>query len=235
MSGNSVNLDAFERAFITYWKDFGTARHNLTAAIEEYVRLTRPDRADHEQAQGSRDAISPINARRKNDLVELCAEAAQIWKDSADQELPATYIAEHMEAALARVRDEMRPEYDFRGGVRGKYAPRLMTEARRFPIQSRQGLPKSVPWFMVAPHESQAQINHGQSLEVLAERGGLHVIELWALVHHVKSPPDRPVLAWESWLCGINDLRIATVAAELAGEPPRCFCGRVLTCSHPST
>lgn len=33
-----IYLDALERAFIAYWKDFGTSRHNLTAAIREYVR-----------------------------------------------------------------------------------------------------------------------------------------------------------------------------------------------------
>lgn len=33
-----IDLDALERAFITYWKDFGDARHNLTAAVREYLR-----------------------------------------------------------------------------------------------------------------------------------------------------------------------------------------------------
>lgn len=42
-------------------------------------------------------------------------------------------------------------------------------EGRRFPIQ---GGP-SIPWAMIAPHEAQAKTNHDQSLERLAERGGL--------------------------------------------------------------
>lgn len=40
---------------------------------------------------------------------------------------------------------------------------------RRFPIQDGP----SVPWEYMAPHESMAQKNHGQTLEHLASRGGL--------------------------------------------------------------
>lgn len=34
-------------------------------------------------------------------------------------------------------------------------------------------LMSEIPWAMIAPHERQAQSNHGQSLERLAQRGGL--------------------------------------------------------------
>jgi len=34
-----------------------------------------------------------------------------------------------------------------------------------------------IPWAMIAPHEAQAQSNHGQSLERLASRGGLAAAE----------------------------------------------------------
>lgn len=37
---------------------------------------------------------------------------------------------------------------------------------------------ENVPWAFVAPHERQAQLNHGQSLKRLAERGGLSWCEL---------------------------------------------------------
>jgi 8-oxo-dGTP diphosphatase len=37
-----LDLDALEAAFIVYWKDFGNARHNLTAAIREYLRVVDP-------------------------------------------------------------------------------------------------------------------------------------------------------------------------------------------------
>lgn len=42
--------------------------------------------------------------------------------------------------------------------------------AKAFPIL---GTKESIPWLVIAPHESQAQSNHGQTLNRLAERGGL--------------------------------------------------------------
>jgi hypothetical protein len=56
-----------------------------------------------------------------------------------------------------------------------------------FPIHScNRHLMHSVPWKVVAPHERQAQINHDQSLETLASRGGLTLCELAAVLE------DRP-------------------------------------------
>lgn len=53
---------------------------------------------------------------------------------------------------------------------------------RRFPIQDGP----SVPWEFMAPHESQARKNHGQTLEGLAKRGGLGCAEAWVIVHGLK-------------------------------------------------
>lgn len=39
------------------------------------------------------------------------------------------------------------------------------------------GARSSIPWAMIAPHEAQAQANHGQSLERLADRQGLSPLE----------------------------------------------------------
>lgn len=48
------------------------------------------------------------------------------------------------------------------------------------PIDPR--LPKAVPWSLVAPYEKQALLHHGgQSLERLAERGGLSSREMYWL------------------------------------------------------
>lgn len=44
------------------------------------------------------------------------------------------------------------------------------------PIMGSQ-LMSNIPWAMIAPHEQQAQSNHGQSLDRLAERGGLAASE----------------------------------------------------------
>lgn len=70
---------------------------------------------------------------------------------------------------------------------------------RRFPVM---GGP-TVAWSFVAPHEAQARINHRQSLERLAQRGGLDPAELWAVVHSVRFE-DAPVLeAAREWLAGV--------------------------------
>jgi hypothetical protein len=53
--------------------------------------------------------------------------------------------------------------------------------ARRFPELCGTG-PRSVPWSMVEPFELQAQDNHQQSLQRLAERGGLSPAELMAVL-----------------------------------------------------
>lgn len=39
-----------------------------------------------------------------------------------------------------------------------------------------------LPWDLIAPHEAQAQRNHSQSLERLAERGGLGTCEAVAVL-----------------------------------------------------
>lgn len=40
----------------------------------------------------------------------------------------------------------------------------------------------SIPWAMIAPHEQQAMANHGQSLDMLARRGGLCPSEALAVL-----------------------------------------------------
>jgi hypothetical protein len=43
-------------------------------------------------------------------------------------------------------------------------------------------VPDSIPWDMISPHEGQAHANYGQSLEILARRGGLSPYELLAVL-----------------------------------------------------
>ena len=52
---------------------------------------------------------------------------------------------------------------------------------RYFPVLHGYGS-QSVPWSMVAPCERQALTNHSQTLERLAERGGLSPAELLAVL-----------------------------------------------------
>ncbi len=52
----------------------------------------------------------------------------------------------------------------------------IETAPADFPIMSCNII-ASIPWAFIAPHEAQAQRNHGQSLKRLAQRGGLSVPE----------------------------------------------------------
>jgi hypothetical protein len=49
------------------------------------------------------------------------------------------------------------------------------------PLQGSQWL-KAVPWDFLAPHQAQAVRNHSQSLETLAQRGGLCPSEVLAVI-----------------------------------------------------
>ena len=59
---------------------------------------------------------------------------------------------------------------------------------RRYPIQ---GGP-SVPWEFMVPHEAQHKANHGgQTLEHMAQRGGLGATESWCCVYGMKLWPTH--------------------------------------------
>lgn len=65
---------------------------------------------------------------------------------------------------------------------------------RRFPIQNGP----TVPWEVMAPHDRQCQKNHGgQTLERIAQRGGLLAAEAWCVVNDMDCP-------WE-WRCTKDD------------------------------
>lgn len=61
-------------------------------------------------------------------------------------------------------------------------------KSRQFPIMDEEEKRPNirvtwyVPWGLLAPHEQQALKNHGQTLERLAERGGLGPIEALAII-----------------------------------------------------
>jgi hypothetical protein len=57
---------------------------------------------------------------------------------------------------------------------------------RQFPIlQPCKGGLRSIPWALLEPHEPQAKANHGQTLQRLAERGGLGAVEAVAVLRDV--------------------------------------------------
>lgn len=65
------------------------------------------------------------------------------------------------------------------------------TPERRFPIL---GTTFSIPWSLVGPHELQAQRNHYQTLERLAERGGVDSLEaLYIILDEKWEPGHLPI------------------------------------------
>jgi len=50
-------------------------------------------------------------------------------------------------------------------------------DTKPFPIMGNDKI-KSVPWWLVETARGQLQRNHGQTIELLAKRGGLDVLEL---------------------------------------------------------
>jgi hypothetical protein len=80
-------------------------------------------------------------------------------------------------------------------GLAKEVATLRHVQGRRFPIM---GAP-SVLWSFVAPHERQVKENHDQTLERLAERGGLSPSELWCAVNGErlrKQPAEAFALMW---------------------------------------
>ena len=64
-------------------------------------------------------------------------------------------------------------------------------------MEKQAGWLTSISWELIAPHESQALQNHGrQTLQRLAERGGLSPIEMYCVLN------DKPLyIAYELTIC----------------------------------
>ncbi len=80
----------------------------------------------------------------------------------------------------------------------GKRFPVLLGDQRSI----WRGVPDSIPWDAISTHEQQARANHGQSLDALAQRGGLSPYELLAVLF------DQPF-----WRCSLPEP--ATVIKKL--------------------
>lgn len=90
-----------------------------------------------------------------------------------------------------------------------------MTKERMFPIllsseEKRKfpDCPKEIPWNLIAPHENQARKNHFQSLERLAERGGLSPEELWCVFKDHDYVPGIKTEDAIMWLHGFICLKL---------------------------
>ena len=61
----------------------------------------------------------------------------------------------------------------------------MTSDEKRFPIMHGEVISiTSMPWEVITPHEAQANINHGQTLKRLAERGGLSPCEALAILEN---------------------------------------------------
>lgn len=76
-------------------------------------------------------------------------------------------------------------------------------------------LMSEIPFAMIQPHEAQAQRNHGQSLERLAQRGGLAVCEAIDILQGRKWGSSAPVIENERYL--INLVRAWRAATREGG------------------
>ena len=83
-----------------------------------------------------------------------------------------------------------------------------MSEERQFPVllnyQERKmhpECPRSVPWQFVETFREQARANHGQTLERLAERGGLDPCEMWNAAHGHRWSNKVDLAAAIAWMC----------------------------------
>ena len=63
---------------------------------------------------------------------------------------------------------------------------------RMFPILNDPVI-QEVPWDFIEPHEAQALRNHNQSLEQLAQRGGLSCAELFYVLQGERWPVGRGI------------------------------------------
>lgn len=68
----------------------------------------------------------------------------------------------------------------------------------------------AIPWDAIAPHERQARRNHGQSLERLAQRGGLSCAEFWFVMNDLEWPRSPDVAGATS-----EGHKLATMLASL--------------------
>src|SRR5216684_6385583 len=91
----------------------------------------------------------------------------------------------------------------------GRY-PVLFGQTSEFDAarRNRTSYPRSMPWSLVSGHDRQAQSNHSQTLERLAERGGLSPLELWCVVNDKKWREKGTMTEAQAieWLRSLDDI-----------------------------
>lgn len=80
------------------------------------------------------------------------------------------------------------------------------------PIMGSQLL-KEIPWAMIAPHDAQARSNHSQSLERLAQRGGLAACEALDILEGRRWGSAKPCVENDAYLVRLVEAWNAAQAA----------------------
>lgn len=75
-----------------------------------------------------------------------------------------------------------------------------------------------IPWAFIAPHDAQARSNHGQSLERLAQRGGLAACEAIDIVEGRRWGSAKACIENEQYLINlVRAWRSANAKAQQGG------------------
>jgi len=133
----------------------------LESERDEARKLLHDERNVFQRIALERDAARSEISR----LREVLADASEhfgLWNDPPLG--PGDRIRKRMHEALLMSAGE-------------RQFPLMVTEHER-----ALGAPTSVPWSLVKPHELQAHVNHEQTLERIAARGGLAPFELVAVL-----------------------------------------------------
>ena len=72
--------------------------------------------------------------------------------------------------------------------------------------KKQDGWLTNIPWDFISSHEEQAQINHGQSLKRLNERGGLGLSELYCVLTDTEWDTSGLKISNQDWMDMIINL-----------------------------
>lgn len=177
-------------------------------------------RAENERLRRERDAkAEPEHPDFKHQSPRV---AIEVWNKQLRNALGLLTHNEHPISETAdAVSDVLRLVSVLREQVEALRRERDALIQRRFPIMDGP----SIPWSVIAPHEAQAQRNHDQTLELLAQRGGLGAIEAVAVLEDQAYPRGRDVQAEKARclavLNAINDKHAALAARAEKAEAER--------------
>jgi len=175
---------------------------------EDRMVLTHP--SDPTAVWYAREDVDALLEEKDVELATLAAEVERLKEVLAGVDLPKRELSE-LVASLQRAIDDRdkthQAEVERLKGVLEK------REARHFPVMDGP----SIPWSIIARYERQAQKNHGQTLERLAERGGLSVSEAIAVLSNMQWRDVPREVTGDDLLKRVAEITAALTAAPAPG------------------